>query len=362
MFIGCSMARATQAIINLHALRENYQLAQNSAVNSRAYAVVKANAYGHGVLAVANALSATADGFAVACVEEAVFLRQGGIFLPILVLEGAMDEPECQVALDLDLELVVHQEQQIEWLSDKTGTLKVWIKVDSGMHRLGFRGQQVPAVASKLRAINCVSQIQLMSHFACADEPEHDFNNYQMQQMHLLAPMNLPWSMSNSAAILSRPDAHGDLVRPGIMLFGASPLLRREASDLQLLSVMTLQSQVIALHRVVAGESVGYGQAFVAKKNAMIAVVAIGYGDGYPRSAVSGTPVLIAGQKCSLVGRVSMDMITVDVTQANVKLGDVVTLWGMGLGIDEVAQSCNTLSYELLCQLTQRVNFQYLGR
>ncbi len=356
------MARATQAIINLHALRENYQLAQSSAVNSRAYAVVKANAYGHGVLPVANALSAMADGFAVACVEEAVELRQGGILLPILVLEGAMDEQDCQIALDLDLELVVHQEQQIQWLKDKVGTLKVWIKVDSGMHRLGFSGPQVPAIASKLRAMVCVSQVQLISHFACSDEPDNDFNDYQMQQMQILAPMNLPWSMSNSAAILSRPDAHKDLVRPGIMLFGASPLKGREASDLQLSHVMTLQSQVIALHNVMAGESVGYGQAFVAKQNTVIAVVAIGYGDGYPRSAKPGTPVIIAGQKCSLVGRVSMDMITVDVTNTQAKLGDTVTLWGMGLSVDDVAKSCNTLSYELFCQLTQRVKFQYLGR
>ncbi len=356
------MARATQAIINLHALRENYQLAQNSAPNSRAYAVVKANAYGHGVLAVANALSAMADGFAVACIEEAVELRQGGILLPIMVLEGAMDEQDCQIALDLDLELVVHQQQQIQWLKDKAGTLKVWIKVDSGMHRLGFSGQQVPAVASDLRAMECVSQVQLMSHFACADEPDNDFNDYQMQQMNILAPMNLPWSMSNSAAILSRPDAHRDLVRPGIMLFGASPLKGREATDLQLAHVMTLQSSVIALHRVMSGESVGYGRAFVAKQDSIIAVVAIGYGDGYPRAAAPGTPIVIAGQRCPLVGRVSMDMITVDVTHAQVKLGDAATLWGMGLSVDEVAKSCNTLSYELLCQLTQRVKFQYLGR
>ncbi len=356
------MARATQAIINLHALRENYQLAKKSAANSRAYAVVKANAYGHGVLAVANALTSMADGFAVACVEEAVELRQGGILLPVLVLEGAMDEQECQIALDLDLELVVHQQQQVNWLQGKSGSLRVWIKVDSGMHRLGFAGPQVPAVASDLRNLECVSQVQLMSHFACADQEGHAFNDHQMQQMQILSPMKLPWSMSNSAAILSIPEAHGDLVRPGLMLFGASPIQGRDASELQLSHVMTLQSNVIALHTVMAGESVGYGQAFVAKKDTTIAVVAIGYGDGYPRSARPGTPVVIAGQKCPLVGRVSMDMITVDVSQCQVKLGDTATLWGMGLSVDEVAKFCGTLSYELLCQLTQRVKFQYLGR
>jgi len=360
--MGSSMARATQAIINLHALRENYQLAKTSAANSRAYAVIKANAYGHGVLQVANALSGMADGFAVTCVEEAVELRQGGILLPVLVLEGAMDEQECQIALDLDLELVVHQRQQVAWLKDKTGSLRIWIKVDSGMHRLGFAGAEVPAVASDLRNLGCVSQVQLMSHFACADEEGHAFNDYQIQQMQILAPMKLPWSMSNSAAILSLPQAHGDLIRPGIMLFGSSPLQGRDASDLQLSHVMTLQSNVIALHTIGAGESVGYGQTFVATQDTTIAVVAIGYGDGYPRSAKPGTPVVIAGQKCPLVGRVSMDMITVDVSQCQVKLGDSATLWGMGLSVDEVAKFCDTISYELFCQLTQRVKFQYLGR
>ncbi|MEY8204926.1 MAG: alanine racemase [Bermanella sp.] len=356
------MARATQAIINLHALRENYQLAKKCAANSRAYAVIKANAYGHGVLPVANALSAMADGFAVACIEEALELRQGGILLPILVLEGAMDEQECQVALDLDLELVVHQSQQVRWLDNKLGSLRIWIKVDSGMHRLGFAGTEVPALVSELRNMACVSQVQLLSHFACADEVGHPFNEQQLQQIQILSPMKLPWSMSNSAAILSMPEAHGDLVRPGLMLFGASPLSGRAAGDLQLANVMTLQSRVIALHAIGAGESVGYGQAFVAKQDTSIAVVAIGYGDGYPRSARPGTPVVIAGQECPLVGRVSMDMITVDVSRCQVKLGDTATLWGVGLSVDEVAKCCATLSYELFCQLTQRVKFQYLGR
>ncbi len=356
------MARATQAIIDLHALRENYQLAKKTALNSRAYAVIKANGYGHGALPVANALSAAADGFAVACVEEAVELRQAGILLPVLVLEGAMDEQECQAALDLDLELVVHHQQQVDWLAAKSGSLRIWIKVDTGMHRLGFAVQEVPAIASDLRSMECVSQVHIMSHFACSDEQNHPFNQHQIEQMQILAPMNLPWSMSNSAAILSMPQAHGELIRPGIMLYGASPLQNRSAVDLQLSHVMTLRSNVIALHNVRAGESVGYGQAFVASQDSTIAVVAIGYGDGYPRSAQPGTPVMIGGKRCPLVGRVSMDMITVDVSRCQVKLGDPATLWGMGLGVDEVAKFCSTLSYELFCQLTQRVKFQYLGR
>ena len=356
------MARATQAIIDLHALRENYRLAKQRAANSRAYAVIKANAYGHGMLTIANALSMDADGFAVACLDEAVALREAGILLPILVLEGAMDSNECQVAFDLDLELAVHQQQQLHWITAAKGSIKVWIKVDTGMHRLGFAVQDVPAVVSDLRLQSNVSQIQLMSHFSCADEVGHPFNQVQLDQMHTLSPMQLPWSMSNSAALLTLPSSHGELVRPGIMMYGASPIVGRTGHDFNLQAVMTLQSEVIAMHSLKAGESVGYGQSFTVTRDTQIAVVAIGYGDGYPRSAEAGTPVLIKGKKCPLVGRVSMDMLTVDVTEANVQLGDMVTLWGTGLSADEVARHCNTLSYELFCRLTSRVKFQYLGR
>ncbi|MEH6345584.1 MAG: alanine racemase [Bermanella sp.] len=355
------MARATQAIIDLHALRENYQLAKQGAPDSRAYAVIKANAYGHGMLTVANALSSLADGFAVACVDEALKLRQAGILLPILVLEGAMDRHECQAALDLDLELSLHHEQQVQWLQQAQGSVKVWVKVDTGMHRLGFAVQDVPAVISDLRACANVSQIQLMSHFACADEVGNTFNQYQLDQMETLSPMKLPWSMSNSAALLTQPQSHGELVRPGIMLYGASPIVGTTGHDFNLQAVMTLQSEVIALHSIKAGESVGYGQTFTATKDTQIAVLAIGYGDGYPRSAKAGTPVLIRGRQWPLVGRVSMDMMTVDVTNSDVQLGDKATLWGTGLSADEVAHHCNTLSYELFCRLTGRVKFQYLG-
>ena len=356
------MARATQAIIDLHALRENYKLAKKSAANSRAFAVIKANAYGHGMLMVANALSLEADGFAVACVDEAVALREAGILLPILVLEGVMDSKECQVAFDLDLELSVHHKEQLNWISQAQGSVKVWVKVDTGMHRLGFAVQDVPAVVSELRAQSNVSQIHLMSHFACADELGHPFNEVQLNKMQTLSPMKLPWSMSNSAALLTQPHSHGELVRPGIMMYGASPIVGSTGQDYNLQPVMTLQSEVIAVHSLKAGESVGYGQAFTAEKDTKIAVIAIGYGDGYPRSAQPGTPVLIKGRHWPLVGRVSMDMVTVDVSDSNVQLGDTVTLWGTGLSADEVARHCNTLSYELFCRLTQRVKFQYLGR
>ncbi len=356
------MARATRAIINLHALRDNYQLAKSKAPNSRAYAVVKANAYGHGMVAAANALSAEADGFAVACVDEAIILRQAGILLPILILEGAMDEAECNTALELDLELVLHHEQQKQWLAKlPESALKVWVKVDSGMHRLGFSPQVVPALVSELRTLPVVGEIQLMSHFACADEPQNPFNQQQLATLNTLEPIKLNWSMSNSAAILTLPQSHGELIRPGIMLYGASPIQGQQGPDAGLQPVMTLQSEVIALHQLNPGDTVGYGQSFKVERPATLAVVAIGYGDGYPRSAGNGTPVLIKGQQFPIAGRVSMDMITVDVTGAEILLGDTVTLWGTGLSADIIADHCQTIAYELFCQVTPRVNRQYVG-
>jgi alanine racemase len=356
------MARATRAIINLHALRDNYQLAKAKAPESRAYAVIKANAYGHGILQVANVLSSDADGFAVACVDEAALLRQAGIVLPILVLEGPMDEAECHQAFELNLELAVHQDLQVQWLRTlPEGSLKIWVKVDSGMHRLGFSSLDVPAVVSALRTLPVVGDIQLMSHFACADEPENPFNLQQLQDLKTLAPIKLNWSMSNSAAILTLPQAHGDLIRPGIMLYGTSPIQFQRGPDIGLQPVMTLQSEVIALHDLNSGDTVGYGQSFKVDRPSSIAVVAIGYGDGYPRSAKNGTPVLIKGQQFPLAGRVSMDMITVDVTGGDVKVGDVVTLWGTGLSADVIADHCQTIAYELFCQVTSRVIRQYVG-
>lgn len=357
-----SMARATQAIIDLHALRENYQLAKRAAPHSCAYAVVKANAYGHGVAQVANALAPSADGFAVACVDEAVTLRELGILLPVLVLEGPMDLQECQTAIDLDLQLAVHNAQQVQWISSlSSGCIHVFVKVDSGMHRLGFAVHEVPGVVSQLRALNVVSDIQLMSHFACADETGHPFIEQQIKAMTPLAAMKLPMSLCNSAAVMTLPQCHQHSIRPGIMLYGSSPLVDKTGSQLGLLPVMTLQSEIIALHDVRAGDSVGYGQAYIAKQDCRIAAVAIGYGDGYPRSAKNGTPVLIRGQKRPIAGRVSMDMITVDVTGMEVALGDTVTLWGTGLSADEVAKYCDTISYELFCQITARVKVRYLG-
>lgn len=370
------MARATQAIIDLKALVSNYQLAQQAAPQSQAYAVIKANAYGHGLLEAANALSPVAKGFAVACVEEAQQLRDAGIQTPILVLEGVMDALEYQLAQDLDLELALHNHEQLTWLKgfvSATGQKPkvIRIKVDSGMHRLGLPADQVFPVLTELQDLS-IERITLMSHFACADEPARALNQEQLTIMDSLTSLNLPMSFCNSAALLAYDDLEtntqllpGDMVRPGIMLYGSSPFVDKDksAETLGLKPVMTLKSKVIAVNQVKAGESIGYGQTHVTDKVSTIAVVAIGYGDGYPRSAKNGTPVLINGETYPLAGRVSMDMITVDVTGSNagasVKVGDTVTLWGQGLDSDVVARHCGTISYELFCQITNRVQRTY---
>jgi alanine racemase len=358
------MARATHAIIDLQALRQNYQKARQLAPHSKARAVVKANAYGHGMLRVAQALSHEADGLAVACVDEAVQLREAGLLLPILVLQGAYSAEETRTAQALDLELAVHHAQQIEWLEkiEASPALHVWVKVDSGMHRLGFAVEDVPAAVSRLRKLPQVDQLSLMSHFACADDPADKHNALQLRMMSTLKPFGLPVSMANSAAVMTLPESHGQVIRPGIMLYGATPLMHKDGPDLGLLPVMTLQSEIIALHKVNAGDTVGYGGSWSAQRNSVIATVAIGYGDGYPRHAGSGTPVLIRGKKCPLAGRVSMDMITVDVTDlVDVQLADKVTLWGTGLSADTIARHAGTIAYELFCQVTSRVRFKYLG-
>ena len=357
------MARATQAIIHLPALIQNYQLAKQHAPQAKAYAVIKANAYGHGLQGVAKGLAAQADGFAVACVEEADQIRAAGVDAPIMVLEGPYNEAECQHAAQQGYELVVHQAEQLAWLAQVSEPLTLWIKVDTGMHRLGFAMDQVREAVQRLQQpLSCGQhhQLGLLSHFACADDQTSAFNQLQLSRFQSLADLNLPMSMSNSAAIMSLTSAHGERLRPGIMLYGGSPLLNTPAQTLGLKPVMTLRSEVIAVHQLTAGETVGYGQTWLAPRDCKVAVVAIGYGDGYPRRAPNGTPVWLRGQRAWLAGRVSMDMITVDVTEVEgVQLGDTVELWGEHIPVDEIAHICNTISYELFCQLTPRVKRIY---
>jgi len=351
------MTRPTRALLNWSHLRHNYRIAREATTAREAYAVIKANGYGHGMVACAEALAGEADGFAVACVDEALALRDAGIRQPILVLEGAYDAEEWQQADRHHLQLVVHHPQQLHdrMAAELKEGVAVWLKVSSGMNRLGVRLEDALDMVARIRSDEKLMLRQIMSHFATADEPAHPL--YEQQQARMTErTWAAPLSLSNSAAILRGGSPSEATVRPGIMLYGSSPMAERSAAEFGLRPVMTLQSALISTHWVRQGESVGYGGDWVAAQDTRIGVVAIGYGDGYPRHAPTGTPVNVAGCTVPLVGRVSMDMLTVDLTNApEAVIGSPVELWGELVDIDEVARLASTISYELVCRLTPRV-------
>ncbi len=353
------MARPSAAIIHLDHIEYNFQLAQQL-TGGDCIAVVKANAYGHGMVEVAQHLSPHAKVFAVCSTEEAARLRLAGIVQPILLMEGAFARDDVLFAAQYNCWLAIADESQIDTLAkcQLDTALTVFLKVDTGMHRLGVSPEGVARLLARLTNLPQVAgQPLLMSHFACADEPQHPLT---ITQLKLLDQLNddfqgHDFSTANSAAIVSGR-ARGDRwSRPGIMLYGAEPLLEGNEHTAKLRPAMSLVSEVIAVREISAGDSVGYGAAWVAERPSRIATVAIGYADGYPRSAVNGTPVFVAGQVCPLVGRVSMDMICVDVTDApQAKVGSDVELWGEHLSIDTIAAHAGTISYELTARMPMR--------
>ena len=360
------MSRPTAAIIDLQALRHNYGLAESLAPNSQTISMVKANAYGHGAIEVATALASMAPAFGVACIEEAIALRDANISQPILLLEGTFTADEVTQAEHHNLWLMVENQPQLDAIlaADLSHQIKVWLGVDTGMHRLGFQPEDLAAAYSALKASpNVHDEIVVTSHFACAD----DLNNSATSQQIATFDNSLPrdstpampmTSLANSAAILAWPEAQRDWQRPGYMLYGNSPFAEPQANADQLQPVMSFESAVISVREIPAGDSVGYGANWTAQRQSHIATVAVGYGDGYPRHAPNGTPVLVNGVKCPLVGRVSMDMITVDVTDlvnTRAKIGDRVILWGPALPVNGVAAACNTIGYELLTRMPDRV-------
>lgn len=349
--------------ISRAALQHNLQRVRELAPGSKILAMVKADAYGHGARLVAETL-ATADGVGVAILAEALALRAAGIRQPITVLEGVFTAEEMAEAVRHDLTVIVHQEAQLRLLEAVPAAtpVDVWLKLDSGMHRLGVDPEHVPAAYRRLRTLPGVRSVGLMTHFATADEPDSLQTRQQIAVFRSLQRAieqetgnAVPDSLANSAAILAWPEAQGSWVRPGIMLYGGSPFADRSAASLGLRPVMTLQSRLIAVREIKAGEPVGYGATWEAPRDTRIGVVGIGYGDGYPRHAANGTPVLVNGARVPLAGRVSMDMITVDLGNLPAAVGDPCVLWGEGLAADEVAAHAGTISYELFCKVTARV-------
>lgn len=361
-----TIARVT-ATVDLAALRHNLRQVRRVAPASKVMAAVKADGYGHGAVQVARSLQAEGvDALAVACMEEAVTLREAGIAtLPIALLEGVMSVEEALLAAKLDLQVVIHDDWQIALLDSLPADqpVQVWIKLDSGMHRLGFPLADVPRLAEMLQQHPAWQFQGWITHLACADERDNPATMQQIAAYNAaLRGLPGPRSIGNSAGLLAWPDARVDWVRPGLMLYGASPLPGQVGADLGLQAVLTLQSRLIAVREYAAGEPIGYAQTWRTPERMKIGVVAVGYADGVHRSLPSGTPLIIGGVRVPLVGRVSMDMVTVDLRLApSAAVGDAVTLWGAALPAEEIAGYANTLAYELFCGLTQRVRFRYVG-
>lgn len=353
------MTRPARALIDLKALRANLQRVRAAAPGVRVLAIIKANGYGHGIIRVAESLH-EADAFGVACLEEGILLREAGIAHPIVLLEGFFEAAELPEIARNHLSVVLHHEQQLRLLEKAAlaRPLSVWLKIDTGMHRLGFPVGQAAAAFERLRACrNVVPRIRLMTHFANADDRDDPRTEQQMTLFRQTVE-DLPGerSLANSGGILGWPQSHADWVRPGIMLYGASPFTRSTGADEGLQTVMTLTSRLIAVNLLRKGDPVAYGGAFVCPEDMPVGVVGIGYGDGYPRGIAAGTPVWLRGRRVAVIGRVSMDMLCVDLRGvSDAAIGDEVELWGRHLAVEEIARCASTIAWDLLCGITQRV-------
>jgi alanine racemase len=350
------------AYIDLDALTYNLSKVKQFAPNSKVFAVIKANAYGHGAIEAAKALS-EADAFAVARVDEAIELREAGISKTIILLEGIRSADELLLASQYNLSPVFHSEYQLDFLATidiQQPLSNCWLMLETGMHRLGIKPQLASDYTAKLKSTNKVNgDIGLMSHFANSDSLNDSRNNDQLKQIANIE-IDTSVSMANSGAIIAIPESHADWIRPGIMLYGSSPFAEKSAAELGLKPVMKLVAKVTAVQQIKVGDQVGYGGDFIAEQEMSIATVSVGYGDGYHRSLAKTGYVEINGQLAKVVGRVSMDMICVDVTDSDVQVGEQVVLWGSELlSVDTVATWADTISYELLCHVTSRVTRIY---
>ncbi len=358
------MTRPSYLEIDLSAIQSNLSLVSSLAPNSKTVACVKADAYGHGAVAVAEVLQGKADLLGLASLEEAQQLKAAGIEAPMLLLEGCFDKSEWLEASQNNHSAVVHCQGQLEALLslDLPNPISVWLKMDSGMHRLGFDPSQYADAHRQLQQSGKCKSIQLMSHFACSEELDNPFNDQQIQVFtDTLRGIEGQRSIANSAAILTRPDTHLDWVRPGYMLYGNSPMPGEVAESRKLHTAMSFYSEIISIRHIAAGEGVGYNHAWRAEHDSTIAVVAAGYGDGYPRNAKNGSPVLVDGQPAGTAGHIAMDMMLVNVTRMpNAQPGSKVELWGKELPVSRVAKHSGMSGYELLTRLTSRLPRRYI--
>jgi len=356
------MISRAYATVNLLAVQHNLARVRALAPKSKIMAVIKANAYGHGLLRISEALK-DVDAVAVARADEAIQLRNAGYANRIAVLEGFVCEQELNDLEKFNLDVIVHSRGQVDILEKYVGNNKisVWLKLDTGMNRLGFKADEFSDIYQRISSCCNINQpVSLMTHFSSADDMESKVTETQIKDFNQAVKTYLgEKSIANSAGIISWPDSLTNWVRPGIMLYGVSPFSDRQGIVLGLKPAMSLHSRLISVKTIESGDAVGYAGTWISKASTRLGVVAIGYGDGYPRSAKTGTPVLVNGKRVPLVGRVSMDMITVDLsTQPKSKSGDSVTLWGDGLPVEEIARYSDTIPYTLLCGVTQRVKVE----
>jgi len=344
--------RPLKALINLDNARHNLAYIKSLAPSSKIMATLKANAYGHGLTLMASAFN-DADAFSVLTIDDAIELREAGFDKKILLLEGPFDHDDLNIASAYHFDMVIHSEYQLALIRqlEKHKKINIHLKINTGMNRLGFSVEKVPKIYQQLKNDARVEEIIFMSHFANADIKNG--TDLQVSQINsLVETFNEPFSVANSAAIFNQISTHLDWVRPGIMLYGATPFDAGLPMD-QLKPVMTLRSEIIAIQEIKKGEGVGYGNEFKASKDMRIGIVACGYADGYPRHAPSGTPIIVDGIQTRTLGRVSMDMIAVDIDDIpNVNYGSSVELWGENLSVDIVAQHAKTVGYELLCAIS----------
>lgn len=354
--------RPIQATISLSALEHNLAVAKSKAPQSKIMAVVKANGYGHGLLNAAKGLKA-ADGFAILGLDEALTLRNAGYTQTILMLEGVFSSDELIHVSEKAISIVVHSDVQINMLEQVklAKPISVHLKINTGMNRLGFKPSDFESARARLEICSNVADLTLMTHFATADEsvgitePVAVFNKTTQDHQE-------PCSLANSATLLRFPEAHGQWVRAGIMLYGSSPIAGESAASFNLKPVMQFTSKIIAVQSLETDESIGYGQTFTAAKKTRVGIVACGYADGYPRHAPNGTPVAVAGKLTQIIGRVSMDMLYVDISDIpEAEIGAHVELWGSQVSVDDVAQAAGTISYELLCAVAPRVSIKVVG-
>ena len=365
------MGRPTKVIVNRQAIKNNLALANSLAPTSKFVSVIKANAYGHGLIEIAETLADSTDAFGVACIEEAISIRKAGVKNPILLMEGLFTEDELQIASEKNFWLMIENKFHFDALlsAKLSNPIKIWFGIDTGMHRLGFQQNSIYEDIKILESSSNVKKpIVIASHFASADNLRSNFTQIQIDRFdkHMsnikLNRSAYEESLSNSAGLIGWVDSHRDWERPGYLLFGNSPFMHSHEVENLLEPAMEFKSKIISVRSVSAGESVGYGQNWTAKRHTKIATVTVGYADGYPRNAKNGTPTLVNNKICPLVGKVSMDMITIDVTDVReVNIGDDVVLWGHDLPVNKVAKYCDSIGWELLSRITSRVPRFYIN-